>query len=541
MKRLVVGDKLEFSAQSLLPDGSSQPFEVSGLIVGRHKGGFYGEVFEVADQSHGEIIMKSARPYGLIHRLGRLLNWNGRLFPSQISESAAAMDFVSQKIARYFVPAATGVYVPDVYATGFVPDYGQVQIIERLSGRPPKYDSGFGEYQLLMEKRAAISSLGFELGNVNWAGQAHPDNVFELENLWIGRDGGVQLVDQLPGIRHKGSFLGFRPRLLGFQMEIRDKLGGGEIAHNEIDTDRHRAALKNDARFAQLAEKEVAGFLDLYDQLSAEHQRQFEKSTLNQNLTALVSLGITKRRPLRAWEWIGLILRLAANEAGELLHELGSFIRESTPYRLVAEGEYRKIFFGGLALAEDGYRNGIFSEVEWQEAKSLIWGEKEGLSEDQRRKIRNYVSLWAIFIFSSQILNVLGLAVGASALLVYPGNPLLAATITVTIASVLPSVLRYLSCVPFTWITGQNSDIIRNIGPIPTLGSLAAVPAQMAANPELAESSGDIWALTVRGVVAKLSSILPWGGWGTDLEAKWLKALSTHEESIQRLFRLPPL
>ena len=73
------------------------------------------------------------------------------------------------------------------------------------------------------------------------------------------------------------------------------------------------------------------------------------------------------------------------------------------------------------------------------------------------------------------------------------------------------------------------------------IGSLVAVPAQMAANPELAESSNSIWALTVRGVVAKLSALLPWGGWGTDLEAKWLKALNGRQESIQRLFRLPPI
>ena len=32
--------------------------------------------------------------------------------------------------------------------------------------------------------------------------------------------------------------------------EIRDKLGEGEIAYNEIDTARHLAALNNDVRFA---------------------------------------------------------------------------------------------------------------------------------------------------------------------------------------------------------------------------------------------------------------------------------------------------
>src|SRR3989344_1209036 len=117
-ERLRVGDRLTLTALVIDPKVSIQPYELDGTITGRHKGGFYGEVFELQDQARRETIIKTGSATGFIHKAGRFLNWGGMPFPSQVNESAAFVDYVSQKIARGMLPAAANVYVPDAYGVG---------------------------------------------------------------------------------------------------------------------------------------------------------------------------------------------------------------------------------------------------------------------------------------------------------------------------------------------------------------------------------------------------------------------------------------
>lgn len=537
-ERLHVGDRVSFVAQRLHPHSGREEYEVGGTVTARHKGGFYGEVFEVNDSDRGETIIKTARATGLIHRLGKFLNWDGKPFPPQVSETAALADYVSQKIARGFIPAATGVYTPDAYGTGFLPSYGYVQEMEKLYGRPPSYLRGLGEYDRLMQARRAIFTLGMELGNVNWAGQAHPDNVFGLQNLWIGLNGSVILVDQLPGIRHKGEFLGLKLPFLAFQREIGMALGNGNIVYNEIDTNLHRTALDHDPRFSGLDKSSLHGFLDIYDDLAVRLKTEQSQSLLEQNIAALILLGVINREPRRLREWATTMLSLSIRQGKVTTKEFAERVGENMFIRMMTEKGYFKLFFSGLSLLEEGYKSGTVPQADWLAAKSLVFDENEALSPEQRKKIRNYVSLLGTYLTSSAILNVAGAVAFTATEVTYPGNHLLATTLGFTFATALPAALRYLSAKPFTWITKQNADIVRSLSPIPTVGTLAPL-AQMAANPELASTIAAFWPLTVRGLAAKASKLLPWGGWGTDLEARIMKFLFRKHEKIQRWFGVP--
>lgn len=538
-ERLQVGERLSFAARGVDPQQGFIPYEVAGTITGRHKGGFYGEVFELADDTRGETIIKTGNASGLIHKAGRFINWGGMPFPAQVNENAAFVDYVSQKIARGFLPAATNVYVPDAHGVGYVPRYGFVQDIEKLYGRPPHYLEGMREYNLIMDARRAISALGFELGNANWAGQTHPDNVFGLQNLWINAKGGVTLVDQLPGIRHKGSFLGIRLPFLAFQQEMRDRLGAGKIVFNEIDTDLHRRALNTDPRFTSVDKKSLHGFLDVYDDLRVSLEQELKGDRFEKNVAALVTLGIIKKYPQGVAEWGDALFSTVAHGGKIFVAETKEGLKEHFLVRLIAEEGFAKLFFTGLSLLEDGYRHGALSKDEWLKAKSLAFGENEQLTPLQRKKIRNYVSLWGAYLASSMAFNTLGVAGVLAVEVAYPGEHRLAGIVGFTLASLLPAALRYASTGPFSRITKQNTDILRTLAPIPFLGSVVAVPAQMAANPELTEAMTNYWPLTVRGIAAKLSSVAPWGGSGSDLEARIMQMLFRKQKMLQKRFRLP--
>jgi hypothetical protein len=537
-ERLRTGDPIAFTAMAL-DQGGPSAYEIRGQITAAHKGGFHGEVFEVADEASGEKIIKTAHVHGLIQRLGRFINWDGKPFPSQVSESAALIDYVSQKIARGFIPAATGVYTPDVRGVGFLPGYGYVKDLEKLYGRPPSYIHGFGEYDRLMQARRAIATLGMELGNVNWAGQAHPDNVFGLQNLWIGRDGQVILVDQLPGIRHKGTFLGIPFPFLAFQREIRKRLGHGRVTFNEIDTELHRKALAKDSRFKDVDKSSMHLYLDMYDALRKDLNCELRKGRIEQQISAFVLLGILKKYPQGMKEWTSAAMHAFLYGSKETLAQIAQIVRESTPVRLMSEREFQKIFVTGLYLFEDGYRNGTISQADWLEAKSLVFDENEALSPKQRKRIRNYLSLMGMYLTSSTILNAAGAAAFVATELTDPGNHGRATTLGVMFATGLSAAFRYLSTKPFSWITKQNANIIRSLSLIPTVGAFSPL-AQMAANTELAHVAPDFWPNTVRGIAAKVSGIVPWGGWGTDLEAKLMKGLYKNQKRIQKRFGVPP-
>lgn len=539
-EKLKVGQVLTFEATRITPEGKKEIEPISGEVTHWHEGGFYGQVAEVTDEKHGSVIIKTAEPYGLVHRWGRLANWEGRLFPSQVNETAAIVDFLSQKIVYELVPPVLGVYVPDTYGYGFLSDTGYVQALETLRGRGPKYTEGFSEYQLLMAHRQLIANLGFELGNENLAGQSHPDNIFGLENLWLGKDGSVQLVDQLPAIRHTGKFLGIRFPFLRFHDEIRNRIGQGKITFNNLDTTLLRQALNTDPRFAKVDTQSVLGYLEQYDVYRRQLEYELDIGRTEWNISGLIALGVIDKHPETTKDWFQLLTDLAAAEGEKLSQETVEWFMDSSPVRFITEPEFRKLFLSGLAFAEEGYQNGDISQPEWDEIKSIVWGQSDQLSTEQKRRIRNYVTLWGIYIFTSRLWDATAAFTAISSEVIYPGNHFLAAALGITVAQILPPISRRLLAYPFYWLTRQNIDVIKTMSLAPLFGWLLAVPAQMAVNPELANQTAGVWHLTVRGLISKLSSLLPWGGWGTDIEAHWLQVVAQRQKFIYKYFQIPP-
>lgn len=539
-EKLRVGQSLTFETTRITPEGKHEIDSVSGEVTRWHKGGFYGQVAEVTDERHGSIIVKTAEPYGLIHRWGRLANWEGRLFPSQVNGPAAAVDSLSQKIAHELLPSTLNVYVPDSYGYGFLPNFGYVQVLETLQGQSPKYTQGFSEYQLLMTHRHLIANLGFELGSENLAGQSHPDNIFGLENLWVGIDGKVQLVDQLPAIRHTGRFLGIRFPFLRFHDEIRSRIGKGKITFNNIDTTLVRQALSTDSRFSRVDTQSVLGYLEQYDIHRGQLERDLAVTRTEWNIAGLIALGMIDKHPEIARNWFQLLINLATTEGEKLGQETLKSFTDSSPVRFITEPEFRRLFLTGLAFAEEGYKKGNISPPEWHEIKSLVWGQSDQLSADQKRRIRNYVTLWGIYIVTSRLWDIAAVFTAISSEIIRPQNHLLAAALGITVAQIIPPISRRLLAYPFFWLTRQNIDVVKTAALVPLGGWLLAVPAQMAVNPELANQIAGVWHLTVRGIIAKFSSLLPWGGWGTDTEARWLQALAKKQQFLHKHFQIPP-
>lgn len=519
---------IDLSLTRLCPDGSREIQQYHAAIEAKRGGGFCGWVYLLRGLP---FVIKTTKP-DAGHEFWRMANWGARPFPSQVSELQAQLDHLSVVIINGTVPVVTkGRFVtPASYGFTYF-DGGFAQGIERLYGRPPRYDNHDNEFPKFRKAQAEITEVAYKLG-LEQVGQIHPDNRFGMANLWWNpRLKHWGWFDGLPAIPHNRLVLPFYH--FGFHTEIRNYFNPdtGNVTFNRIHT---KILLQEVERqkvlFGQERYQRMHEYADLYDQLMLERQKEGMGS---RDFAALFSAG---------WRGLGDLSRSAVSEIAE---------SASAPVRVLVDTAYRNRLI--LAGVEKAHASGIISKTEYAEART---GLEASLNERGRRRftarLRNGVifsALYGYYFGSSALLKVseigtyaaFGLTDALDRILKLDLTPLTLQENWVERALTVLSVFSgfrifgglnsYLGTKLIGLVAGKNLETAARISAIPFIGAFLAVPAQVCVD---AGSKGKlIWHYTVRNLVAKISKALifnPAGGLGTESEGrlrkigKWLES-----------------
>lgn len=532
-RRFLIGGDVDFSLTIICPNGSRKTRQYHDQITAIYGGGFVGEVLVFRELP---LVIKTNIP-DAGHEFWRLINWGVRPFPPQIRERQAQLDHLSTVIMHDTVPVITGgkVYVPESYGyTHF--DSGFAQGIERLHGRPPRYDNHDGEFLKFRKAQVEIAEVAYELG-FEQVGQVHPGNRFAMANLWLNpkKNNRWEWFDTLSAIPHKGwvwPFYYFR-----FHKAIRERFypGTGEVTFNRIHTN---MLLKEVERqrglFGETRYKRIHEYAELYDQLMSEREQEEEDP---RDFATLFSAG---RRGL------GDLSRSVVSEIAEAA---------SAPIRVLVDPKYKdRLILAGVDKAHD---SGIISRTEHADAKA---GLEASLNEKGRRRfiagLKNKVifsALYGHYFGSSILLKTLEIGTYTAFGLTDTLDRIVRLDLTpfslqenwvekaLTVAGVfagfriLGGAQSYLVTKAVGFLTGKNLETAARISAIPFLGAFLAVPAQVCVD---AGSKGKlIWHYTVRNLVAKISKagiFNPAGGWGSQSEGTLWERIGKWMESWAR-------
>lgn len=198
------GQGLHFILNKICPDGLVVAEEYNVRVEAVRGGGFFGQVL-ILDRP--PFVLKTAIPDPL-HDFWRRVNWRAKDFPYQDSELDAKLGSVKTDLIHDAVePITQGVfYAPRSFGYTRLPGTF-AQAVERLYGRPPRYDNHQDEFRLFRKAQAQLTDIAYMLG-LEHAGQVHPDNPFAMANIWWNPDfKRWEWLDTLPAIRHTGLVL----------------------------------------------------------------------------------------------------------------------------------------------------------------------------------------------------------------------------------------------------------------------------------------------------------------------------------------------
>lgn len=534
---LTVGSDINCDVNFLI-DGEVDRWPLKDRILEVHDGGFYGRV--LALEKNPNVVIKLTQPDPW-HEFWRLINWRGA-FPPQTSKIAAQHDHLSTRIISEILPYVTdgAVSSPKSYGYTFFDKLGYAQVLERMSGRPPRFDLSENEVGLITQTQHALLEVGTELG-LEQVGQIHPDNPFAFANLWIDEFRGIIWLDTLPAFRHTSFVAPFFH--FGFHEDIRERLGGGDITFNKIHTERFRNRLE---QYRSSIPKDLLESLyeDLatYDEIAAliENEKQSDRSTF---ISSCLECGLLNQS--QAEDLLNSHVRyarfIAELTAEPLIEVVSRFITTRAPIRLLRDEDFRNSLYitlrqvikdpdfrmefinnkYALAGINEAYREGFFSEEEITEMKKVVESASFN-SSDQRKKAIVYANLQVSYLISSWILNAIEASSYLSAFFV--DNPKSAIATGVFTGWVLPSIVRPIITKAAQELSGVDlrGAIIASVAP--KVGGYWAIPINLSltAGSEFPE----IWHYTLRRAVARLSALLkPWGGWGTQHEAELWNSL----------------
>lgn len=521
--------EVDFSLTRFCPDGSREIQQYRDRVTAVRGGGFFGEVI-LFEQL--QLVLKTGEPDDG-HKFWRMANWGARPFPSQVSELQAQLDHLSGTIMHEVVPPYTGgeFYVPASYGYGYF-DGGFAQGIERLYGRPPRYDNHANEFLQFRQAQAELTEVAYQLG-LEQVGQIHKDNLYAMDNLRLDeRRKRWDWQDTLPAIPHKGLVLPFYN--FGFHWAIRKHFypETGELTFNRIHTDMLlREIEKQRELFGDERLRRIHQYAELYDQLMLERQRE---PMSERDLKSMLSAG---------WRGLGDLSRSAVTEAAESI---------AAPVRLVFDPNYRNRMI--LVGVNKAHEFGMISKAEFEAVQKGL----EDLSKEKgsRRFFARittgltYGALLGYYFGSGSFLKTLEIstytALGVTDLmdrvvkldltpLALQENWVERVLTLLSIFAgfrILGGAQSYLVTKAVGFLTGRNLETAARISVVPLVGPFLAVPGQICV--DAASKGGElIWHYAVRNMIAKLSKALifnPAGGWGTESEGrlwgrmgKWLE------------------
>ena len=500
-RQLNEGEILSFTLYVPEPDGSVTTSYEEGIIESIKGGGFSGRVYLLKNKPY---VLKTSVPDAW-HDLWRRINWGFMDFPAQVDETQTKLDHLSTNLIADTLPVLTDSKFLAPYSLGYTElSNGYAQVVERMQGRPPRYDTGNNEFVEFKLAQWTLRQTAYDLG-FEQAGQIHEKNPFGMANLYFDPENQRWIwLDTLPAIPHKSwvwPFFYFR-----FHKDVRDwfyppESGPQQITFNRIHTDRllHYVTTHRH-RFTDEVYQRVMDNINHYEQLLKESQLQPE--------------------PVRNFRGV-------ATASVEIVHDVIPVI--SSKILDFAKG-FVKIMMDPNRIILQGVRNaynqGIVTEDELKIAESS--------TDNTFLALRTLFFLYQGSGLVSKYFELSSYAylIGRTAI-DSPENTNLGPDLLAifAIARAGGGLVKIAETHLAQKIHQADLTIARRLCPIPFIGDHLAIVAQ--AGSAARNSSKEIWHYTVRNLIAGLSSlpIFPDGGWGTEREGRWWQKWGRHLES----------
>lgn len=521
-RQFTKGQDLCFTLNRLCPDGSLVTQEHNVQIEDVRGGGFFGQVLLFPELP---FVLKTAIPNPW-HDFWRRLNWGARDFPAQVSELEAQLGSVKTDLIHEAVGSITEgrFYAPRSY--GYTPLPGTfAQAVERLYGRPPRYDNHDNEFARFRQAQAELTGVAYMLG-LEHVGQIHPDNPFAMANLWWNPDSKQwKWFDTLPAIPHTGwvwplFYFGFHRQIS--QTFFPDR---GDISFDRIHTDMYlKTVWNNKGRFSGEALRRIQDNISLYEALMQERAHE-------------------EKRP-RNFAGLGSAAKESAIDFGQaaVVGAKEAFLAPIRIIRILTDPTHTKELV--LAGANRAFETGTITDREFQESAALLESFSQERGRERFKKILKGLPFWsglyAYYHASGLALKVPEVACYVSIGFNLDLVDLMSKVINLDVPSlttqegwlaklalsmgifsgfrVLGGLNSFLATKLFGRLTKRNLDTAAVISAIPAIGPHLAIPAQISV--DASNKDETIWHYTVRNLIARISKINPAGGWGTELEGQ---------------------
>jgi len=482
------GQTLDFNLQATFPD-SERTTPKSVVIEKVEGGGFFGKVLIPKDQP---FVIKTSLP-DAPHHLARTAYWGFREFPTRVDKTSAKLEHVGTRIihnvlaflteGRFYSPNSLGY---TMLSTGYA------QVVEKMEGRVPRYESSQNEYSLFRDAQEKLTKLGFELG-LEQVGQIHEGNLLGMGNLWIDpKSGSFIWLDTIPAIPHNGPFILFK-----FHKNIRDVLGEGKSTFNRIHTNRLLDVVrKNSHLFPGETIDGIEKDIQLYEKLWLE-----KKDTSRDFEPFFSALGQVSTDMVKAFPKLGKKGALALVSSA----------------RIVFDPIYRdKIILSG---AEKARKKGIITEEEYNNALKAI----EGIEHNPKEK-KLMLGVYAYYFAVGRASQIIQLSIIASSL---SENFLLGAVGAFAFDNIAPPIARRLGTLFIGKVRGVDlraAAAVASVPFVPFLSYVAAAPLQKLVSS--ASKSELIWHYKVRELIASVC------GYGSQAEGAVYNKLGKKIENL---------
>lgn len=528
-RQFKIGELLRFPLYTPNPDGTVSVRQEEAIIEAVKGGGFVGRVLILKDKPYA---IKTSVPDAW-HDLWRRINWGFRDFPSQVDELENKLNVVSSNLIADVLPSLTNGRFIAPHSFGYTRFPNQyVQVIEKMAGRPPRYDTQDNEFAEFQQAQEELTVIGLEIG-LEHSAQVYKlgslTNPFGMANLWKNPECNQKIwLDTLPGIPHKGwvwPWYRFR-----FHHDVRNwfyyppKLGSQEITFNRIHTKRFLETIsKRRHKFTDELYQQIFDNLHLYEQLWAEKQSQPIPSRNFGGAALAVGNVIVEQIPKP--------LNLVKNTI-------------TTPFKVIFNPNR-------LALAgmEQAFQAGVIDQKELYDVKSnlspdisaartmAIFYEGYSWFLSKPAELIAYASILGVGIEEVKSLSIFELISYAVNQLQDPDK---AAALGLAFAGfkAYSGLVRRTGTHLIGSFHEADTSKARLLTMIPYVGDHSALVFQAASSAK-GEAGRKIWHYTFRNFVAGLSSlpiVFQDGGWGSEREGRfWIKG----EKIVQQLQSLP--
>lgn len=506
------GQQIRYWVASFSPNSGVIGHNYEESVVSKvSSGGFYGQYLHLEGKDYG---IKITYPTPM-HRILRHLAWGFKDFPPQVFEAAAREDHLAINLISDILPVVSNGKFSSPKSFGYtILPTGFSQLIEESHARPPRFNP-VNEFYKFRKAQRQLTALAFDLG-LEQVGQIHSDNPFAMANLWYD-DATDQFVwlDTLAAFKHEPLFRLLRYK---FHREIREEFCNDpskQVTYNRIHTDIFRNYIASfEDKFDPAVYKRVMRNLNLYDELlAAKESLEQVKRTFK---PVLISGGeVVKEMPGKVWDKLKGVWDLGA----AVFHP----------------GIRRRLVFEGL---EEARERGLVTAQEYEQSKQLYKLHEEQNEGSTRFTRAEYAmglyyflsgvgtkfiegGFHALNIFSDNDLFMKGLLTGG----IYVGG------------QAISSASRFVG----TNLIGLGLQVdlraAARVAAIPGFGNLLPFPVQTLIN--TGSRSSALLHYAIRHKVASLSAILPSGGLGSEMEARWYLKGGPRIESLAVQEKVP--